>query len=132
MPTDSAFGCQACFQGDAETTWKAMRNFPVVERLIGESHFSVTVLACPECGQRCIRIFTETVDWADGQDPQYWSVVPLTVQESEELIGQGEHVDRHLVEAMGSDRRYLQVDYPKGRDLRAFWANGHLMIGPHD
>jgi hypothetical protein len=74
----------------------------------------------------------ETIDWQGGDDPQYWSVLPLTMEESEQLIAQGENLDLRLIESLGRNRRYLQRDYPKGEDARTCWASGHLMIGYHD
>ena len=39
--------------------------------LIDESHFSISILRCPECSQRFVSIFTELIDWEDGDDSQY-------------------------------------------------------------
>jgi hypothetical protein len=120
-----------CFQADAQTMAQARRKFVHVARLADESHFGVNILACPACGQRCISIFTEMIDWAGGDDPQYVSVVPVTLQESEMLLAGG-HDLTACIESLGHDRQFLQVDYPKGGPQAVRWVNGGLLIGPHD
>ena len=76
-------------------------------------------------------MFTETIDWVDGDDPQYWSLLPVTEREAEELVALGEAAEERIVE-LGRDRRYLQADHPKGKEKRILWAQGGLLIGPHD
>ena len=132
MTTGDLFGCARCFLATAEEAEEARRHFSELSRLIDESHFIVRILACPDCGQRCVSVFTEWIDWSEGDDAQYWSVLPLTREESEQLMAQGEQVDLRLIEALGRRRRYLQVDFPTGKPKRVLWADGNLWIGPHD
>jgi len=79
-----------------------------------------------------VKIFTETIDWAGGDDPQYCSVVPVTPAEAKELIGQGERVDTQRIEAISRDRCHLRMDYPRGETQQIYWAEGPLRIGSHD
>ena len=132
MSARIAFGCGRCFQTTEPAAWEARRHFIELARLIDESHFIVRILACPHCGQRCISLFTELIDWSQGDDAQHWSVMPITVEESEILAGQGENVDLRFVEALGPERRYLQVDCPTGEAQTMRWAEGPMRIGPHD
>lgn len=132
MSSMDRFGCNRCFQAAAEAASEARRHFVEISRLVDESHFIVRILECPHCRQRCVSVFTETIDWSQGDDAQYWSLLPLTDAESEQLISQGEDVDIRLIESLGRDRRYLQVDFPTGKPKRALWAAGNLWIGPHD
>ncbi len=127
-----SFGCESCFQGSAEAADQARRHFVELARLVDDSHFIVRVIACPNCGQRCVSVFTEWIDWSEGDDAQFWSVLPLSLEESERLMAQGELVDIHLIESLGRERRFLQVDHPTGQPKRVLWANGGLWIGPHD
>ncbi|MBM4090244.1 MAG: hypothetical protein FJ276_12605, partial [Planctomycetes bacterium] len=60
------FGCQHCWPAKAEAAWDARRGLNKQADLIDESHFHVMILACPRCSQRFVSIFTEMVDWADG------------------------------------------------------------------
>jgi len=126
------FGCECCFQTSAEAASEARRGFVQLARLVDESHLVVKILACTHCGQRCVSVFTEMIDWSGGDDAQYWSLLPLTLEESEQLLAQGEQVEPRLIESLGSARRYLQVDFPTGKPKRVLWAEGGLMIGPHD
>jgi hypothetical protein len=89
-------------------------------------------MALSQCDQRYVMVFTELIDWKDGDDPQYRSALPLTVQESEKLMGQGRNVDVRLIESLGTSLRHLRTSWPKGEAQRVFWAEGSLSIGPHD
>ena len=40
------------------------------------------VLQCRRCDQRFLSVFTETIDWQDGEDPQQWAVLPITNEEA--------------------------------------------------
>jgi hypothetical protein len=83
------------------------------------------------CGQRFVAIFTETVDWADGQDPQEWSVLPLTSDEVSRLMA----MDPASVEAslytFGMGRRSFLWRNPKGGPETAEWSYG-ATVGVHD
>jgi hypothetical protein len=126
------WGCEQCFQAAAETASELRSSFVEVARLVDESHFIVRILECPGCGQRCVSVFTEMIDWSAGDDAQYWSLLPLTLEESEQLIMQGENLDPCLIELLGRERRYLQVDFPTDKPKRVRWAAGQLWVGPHD
>ena len=132
MLTEDRFGCERCFQTSAHAALEARRGFTELARLVDESHIVVRILACPHCGQRCVSVFTEMIAWSGGDDAQYWSLLPLTLEESEELMRQGEQVDLKRIESLGRERRYLQYDFPTGKPMRLLWAEGHLLIGPHD
>src|ERR671932_749084 len=57
------FGCELCWPADARAAWVARGGLTRLEGLVDESHFIVTILACPRCDQRYVSIFTETIDW---------------------------------------------------------------------
>lgn len=117
-------GCPSCWPADAAAAWEARRSFAVVNELIDESHFRVTLRACPACGQHFMSVFVEDIDWADGDDPQYWSVMPLRMEESVRLVVlPADQLLRTLGE-LGTERRCLHRDAPKGADPTIFWRNG--------
>lgn len=97
---------------------------------IDESHFHVMIRACPSCGQRFVSVFTETIDWADGDDPQYWTMAPLTDAEADDLIKRGESLDEETLNALPA-RRCLSRDSPKGSPTRTFWDSS-LYVRYHD
>jgi hypothetical protein len=88
------------------------------------------VLACQACEQHFISVFTETIDWADGDDPQYWQLHPITRGEWKQLC-EGREPDRSVLESLGPARRCLHLAHPKGGPKKVFWSKG-LMIGYHD
>lgn len=126
--TPATFGCPLCFGDDAEAARR--HKLEMSNELIDESHFGVSLRRCPTCGQMFVSIFTEFVDWTDGDDPQYWDVLPLTAAEADELAAQADNVDLKRIETFGSERRRLKVDYPKGGPKRISWAIGGLSIMP--
>src|SRR5262245_19992797 len=84
--TEENFGCDECWPQSAEAAWDARSRLQREAELIDESHFHVTILGCAQCRQRYVSIFAETVDWADGDDPQYWTLVPVTTSEVDALV----------------------------------------------
>jgi hypothetical protein len=82
------------------------------------------------CSQRFVSVFTETIDWVDGEDPQFWTLLPIIEQEVLSLV----QADRHLeavLNALGPQRRSLQRDFPKGEDPTTYWSTG-ISVGMHD
>ena len=87
---------------------------------------------CPACGDRCVSIFTETIDWQNGDDPQHWDLMPLTWEEAERLIGLLPEKVGPILETIGTRRRFLERDLPSGGSAHLGWRSGGLFIGPHD
>ena len=125
-----AVGCADCWPESADDAWRA-REFLDRDDLIDESHFIVALLRCPECGQAFLSVFTETIDWQDGDDPQHWTVLPVTSSEAEALLEKKEQLTEQDLLGMGAGRRSLLLDAPKGRPSALCWGSG-LFIGPHD
>lgn len=123
------FGCEKCFGATAETFWAGWRNFNEIARLVDDPHDIIRIKACSNCGQRYVAVTTEFIDWEDGEDPIYRSVVPLTLEESERLLSQGEDVDVRLIESLAKTRRYLQTSWPKEEKQESvYWSQGNLHI----
>jgi hypothetical protein len=130
--SDTIFGCPQCMPADAEEAWAAKEGFHLVAELVEESHYSVRITACPACGQHFVDVFTERIDWVNGEDPQSSAVLPVTEAEAEALAAQGEKVSQRLIESFGVARRYLRWDYPSATQPSVHWAQGNFWIGPHD
>ena len=125
------FGCQHCWPADAHAAWEARAGLTRLKELIDESHFIVATLACPSCDQRYVSIFTELIDWQDGEDPQYWTLMPITKAEAEGLIQQETSLNEESLNALGPERRCLRRDHPKTGSPQVFWGRG-ILVGPHD
>ena len=117
---------------DAPSAWQAVRGFTHLATPVDESHFSITVRACPRCGQRFVSVFAERVDWVDSEDPQCWSVLPVTAAEADDLIAGGADQAARSVESMGRGRRFLWADHPKDGPMTVSWRTRPPVIGPHD
>jgi hypothetical protein len=125
------FGCERCWPADADAAHEARRTLTGEADLIEESHFYVRIRACPNCSQRFISVFTETIDWDDGDDPQYWALLPLTAAEAADLIQQGSSLTEATLNALGRGRKCLQHDHPKGMKARSYWGTS-LSVRHHD
>jgi hypothetical protein len=118
------FGCAVCWPEDAMAAWNSFTAMNIERELIAESHFSIKIRRCNICTQHFVSVFTETIDWIDGDDPQNMRVQPVTESEATTLSA-------FDVEKLAPGRRSLHWDFPKGGDSRAFWDKG-VRIGLHD
>ncbi len=125
------FGCGRCWPPSPDAAWEARRSLNHVVELIDELHFRIMILACPDCNQRFLSVFTEMVDWADGDDSQYWKLLPITGEEAADLVQQKDSLTETRLNALGPGRRCLWRDYPKGEAPRVFWGTG-LWVDLHD
>jgi hypothetical protein len=82
----SQCGCDKCWSSDASKAWKAVTSIPIEEYLIDESHYIVSIRSCPACSQRYLQVTTETVDWKDGEDPIFRTIIPIDDEERASLI----------------------------------------------
>ena len=121
-PPAGDFGCERCWPATADAAWKARADLATEHDLIDESHFHAMIQACRRCSQRFVALFTETVDWADGDDPQYWTLLPVTTSEAATLAAQGGSVTEMELNALGVGRRCLRHDHPKGGPARSYWG----------
>ena len=130
--TDDDYGCDRCWPHDAAAAWKARQGLPTVAELIDESHYEVKLLSCPYCRQRFLSVFTEMIDWALGEDPMYWTVVPVEADEVAALTDLKDAPREADLEAMARARRSLLRDFPEGASKPTVrWGVG-LRVGPHD
>ena len=58
-----------------------------VKELFDLSHQIRSIRRCPDCGQLYLWDFDEQVDWSEGNDHQYWTVMPAESIEEAERIG---------------------------------------------
>ena len=128
--TKEEFGCAICWPAAADKAWEAVLSLAIDAELVDESHFAVMIRACPECRQRFVSVFTETVDWVDSEDPQFWKVLPVTEQEVEQLSRARTDMTSAL-NALAPRRRSLCHDFPKGESPKEYWSSG-ILVRPHD
>ena len=128
---EQKFGCDKCLPEAVDAAWEAARNLPTESQLIDESHCRVSIHCCLACSQRYLRLFTEMIDWADGEDSMYWTIIPITDPEAAEIVRRGETLDASTINAVGTGRRSLRRDYPKGDSPHVYWGHG-IYVGPHD
>jgi hypothetical protein len=125
------FGCERCWPSGADAAWEARDGLNRGQELIEESHFHVMILGCARCNQRFVSVFTEVIDWEDGDDPQYWTLLPITETEAADLVRRRDSLTESSLEALGRGRRSMRHDYPKAGKRWTYWATG-ISVGPHD
>jgi hypothetical protein len=125
------FGCEQCWPESADAAWEARRTLTCASDLIDESHFHVMTLACPTCAQQFLSVFTEQVDWADGEDPQYWAMLPISREEAADLFLRKDALTEDDLSRLGADRRSLWRDHPKRVPPSSYWGEG-MSIRWHD
>jgi hypothetical protein len=125
------FGCERCWPPAADAAWEARGALTHVTDLIDESHFHVMILACPGCAQRFVSVFTETIDWVNGDDPQESALLPVTEAEDADLVQRRDSLTEADLNWVGSGRRCLRRDCPSGAAQRLFWGTG-ISVGRHD
>jgi hypothetical protein len=125
-----AFGCARCAGEDAAAAWEATQS-KRGPSLVQESHFSIRLTEC-SCGQAFVVVFTERIDFHNGEDDQDWLVLPVTPAERSKLAAASEAELPRLVTELGRERRFLVRSFPTGGSISAGWRIGGFAIGPHD
>lgn len=127
MTEPVSFGCDACYGADAQAAWRhfsdGMRSDPP---FVDDSHFIVRIVRCRLCAQAFVRIFTEFIDWAGGDDPQYVTIMPVSDTEAVALANGTIPVLR--AGKLGASRRHLISDWPSETERRLIWATGEFLV----
>lgn len=124
------FGCEECWSLDASKAWETVMKVSIEEYLINESHYIVSIRRCPSCSQRYLQITTETIDWKDGKDPIFRTIIPIDEDEHSRLTTNSPP-DTNVLESVGQGRRSLKYDCPKGQEPSTYWGVG-VCVGVHD
>jgi len=126
----SEYGCEECWSSEASEAWKAVTSIPIQANLIDESHYIVSIRVCPSCSQHYLQVTTETVDWKDGEDPIYRTIIPMDDGECAELTS-SKRLDANVIEGVGVGRQSLKFDWPKNQEPSTYWGTG-VRVGVHD
>jgi hypothetical protein len=125
-------GCASCFDSTPEGVSENRSGFACVRRIVDDSHFGVSLLRCPACGQDFVSVFCETVDWVNGNDPQDWLLIPLAPSESEALAAADEAGVSPALHAL-APRRFLASSFPSTADRpEVRWNEGPVRLPRHD
>jgi hypothetical protein len=121
---EARFGCARCWPPSAEGAWAARTHLSVAATTLDGFHAGVDILACPDCDQEFVSVFSELVDWVDGDDSQFWTQMPVTPAEAAGIVRRGEAIAAEDLAAVGSGRRSLRLEHARGEERRVFWATG--------
>jgi len=126
----SQYGCDKCWSSEASKAWQAVTRTPIEEYLIDESHYIVSIRSCPSCSQRYLQVTTETVDWTDGEDPIFRTIIPID-DEERAILTATSPPKTSVLEAIGPARRSLKYAWQKGEEPSTYWGAG-VQVGLHD
>lgn len=126
----SRMGCDRCWPESAEVAWQGRADLERKSELADDSHFHVMILACKDCGQPYLSVFTELTDLVGGDDSQGWVLLPITDPELQQLTNAPANEVEHVVYATGEDRTSLLKIHARGREANIFWSTGVPML-PH-
>ncbi len=118
-------GCSQCLGADAETAWVSVTGRST-HSLVNEPHFVVRATRC-RCGEAFVVVFTERVDYRDGEDSQVEVAVAVRPEELAALTSQRDSVGAPLTR-FARGRRFLVKAAPGAPQ----WLAQGFGIGPHD
>lgn len=130
MAAADRHGCPQCWPEDADAAWDARGRLVHELRLVDDSHFIVGIRRCDACHQRFLTVFSETIDWNAGEDPQYRQLLPVDADEIVRLAAAGAAVES-LFPTLGVGRRALHRDFPSSGAITCVWRTGLIAV-PHD
>lgn len=132
IETPREFGCLACWpeSADVQMVWKQFSELKTYATLINETHFIVSLRKCFHCGQRFVTVFTEIIDWSEGNDPQERLLMPISDTESQLLQTASEDDLEAILTAMAPDRPSLR--YRTGRRSEICEGSRGIYVGQHD
>ena len=117
-------GCLRCWPATPEAAWHARRGLRELAMWIDEAHLSVRGLQCVHCARRFISVFTESIDWINGDDAQTWTTVPVTADEFTRVEAALASSIEAALRVVPAERRSLRRDHPSGGDDQIGWARG--------
>ena len=124
------YGCEKCWASEAPKAFGAVTSIPIEAHLIDESHYIVSIRMCPSCSQHYLQVTTETIDWKDGEDPVYRTIIPIDDAERDRFTV-SKPLDTNVIESVGIGRRSLKYDWPKDEEPSTYWGTG-VHVGVHD
>jgi hypothetical protein len=90
----------------------------VVREYQDDSHLMRRLYRCRKCGQLYFYEFYEEIDWAEGNDPQYCTLIPVEDGESAELLSKKAPIELLCYPS-------IRMDYPREarEPEKPHWAN---------
>jgi hypothetical protein len=123
-------GCATCMPDSATAAWQAKDALEHLQMPVDDSHFIVNLCRCTKCGQHFVTVFTEMIDWYEGDDAQHRVLLPIDPAEYRALASLGQAITSQVLEMLGPTRRSLHMDHPTGGSKKFYWSTG-LRVGPH-
>jgi len=104
----------------------------LVESFIEESHYSVRLLNCPNCGSRFLSVFSEEIDWVDSEDPMQVSIVRLIEADEARVRALSPEYGFEGLNQLRIEGDLWTKTWPSGKPLSESKGHGSLFVYPHD
>jgi hypothetical protein len=98
--------------------------FELIDTYASESHLRRYLLKCRECGQLYFFEFYESIDWENGNDPQYSKFIPVATMDDAEMLKNA---------SPGELPRFspsLNIDFPKDAEAPTVYWVGKFPPAP--
>ena len=125
-------GCDACMPDDADAAWSRVVKLRSIATIVDESHFITGIRRCTNCGQQFVSVFSEQVDWANSDDPQWRAIVAVKPADVERLVALGPAGFETAFAELPPPSRHLVRSWPGGGTAKNYWASGRVCMMPHD
>ena len=90
--------------------------FELLKTYVKDEHFWQYLLRCRECGQLYFMQFSESIDWVNGNDPQFTIYVP---------VGSQKESDRSRKKGFKDTTPRLHIDFPsEAKQPMLYWVAG--------
>lgn len=116
--------CSCCLMKKKELSLEDLRQLKHVDTLIDSSHFSLSLMVCPECRQMYLHCSIEILDWEEGDDDDWSFYTPVTDQEADMV-----RLEDSIARAIVDSRRHITI-HPDGH---VFWTDQPevaFLVGP--
>lgn len=100
---------------DPDIITKSFDDFAMIKSYEDSSHFDRALIKCTQCNQLYFYEFYEEIDWEDGDDPQYITLIPVESEQEADLINSYSPLELLML----SPR--LCKDSPKGKETSVYW-----------
>ena len=127
----NATGCKQCWSSDANWVWEARSRLQKRLDLVDSAHLGVSLVACTQCEQSYLSVFTETINWRGGNDPVHWTLIPIMSVHAIEMAKRVKPVSESLLSDICGKASSAQRYSSSSGESRSYWGVG-LQIGMHD
>lgn len=121
-----------CQSSEVDVAYESLLQTDVLSVVCDDSHFMVRLVECQSCFQRYLYVFTELIDWTDGDDSQSRSFTAVSRIEADTISQRGSKINGLEIMDLQLMGKTLWWVWPKGSKPDLHRSEGPLIVMPHD